>query len=282
MKKITLLSIAFFSVYLSNAQANATKVLLTKGQKIKMISNDTTSISQKRGEEAMEMKTLSSSATEVEIVEVGDKSYTATATVKKIKIDFDGYGQKMVYDSENPGKQEGMMADQLKNVVNKSDTVMIDLEGKKTEADEKGGGKGKGKGNGKGGGMMRMMNQGGTNIENAFLLVPAEAKEGSGWKKDAMKEEVKSQTIYFIEKIEGKMATVSFKKKTKGTLSMSGGQAGDMKVDMDNLSNGMITVDVTTGLVKTYTETTNSKSVTHMMGQEMPSTGTITSSVIFE
>lgn len=282
MKKITLLSIAVLSVYILNAQTNAAKVLLTKGQKIRMISKDTTGISQKRGEEAMDMKTLSSSTTEIEIVDANDKGYAVSATVKKIKIDFDGYGQKMVYDSEDPGKQEGMMADQLKNVVNKADTTMISLEGKKMEEDEKGGGKGKGKGNGKGGGMMRMMNQGGGNIENAFLLVPAEAKEGNGWKKDAVKDDVKTQTIYFVEKINGNIATVSFKKKTKGTLSMSGGQAGEMKVDMDNLSNGMITVDITTGLVKTYAETTNSKSVTHMMGQEMPSTGTISSHIIFE
>jgi hypothetical protein len=266
------------SFQIGMAQSNATKVQLVKGQKIKMISKDTADIKQKRGEESMDMKTLSSSMTEVEILEVNDKGYMATATVKKIKVDFDGFGQKMIYDSEDPAKKEGMMAENMKNILDKADTIMLDFDGKKIEDEEKGEKK---KGRGRGG-MMRMMNQGGGNVENAFLLVPAEAKEGNGWKKDATKEEVRTQTIYFVEKITGNLATVSFKRKTKGTVSRSGGQGGDMKIEMDNLSSGLITVDVQTGLVKTYTETTNSNSKTNMMGQEMPSTGVTKSDIVFE
>jgi hypothetical protein len=270
--------IALLSFQFVLAQTNASKVQLTKGQKIRMMSKDTSNIKQKRGEESMDMKTLSSSMTEVEILEVNDKGYLATATVKKIKVDFDGFGQKMIYDSEDPAKQQGMMADNMKNILDKADTIRLDFDGKKIEDDEKGESK-KGKGRG---GMMRMMNQGGGNVENAFLLVPAEAKEGNGWKKDASKEDVRTQTIYFVEKITGNLATVSFKRKTKGTVSRSGGQGGDMKIEMDNLSSGLITVDVQTGLVKSYTETTNSNSKTNMMGQEMPSTGVTTTDIVFE
>lgn len=270
--------IALLSFQFVLAQTNASKVQLTKGQKIRMMSKDTSNIKQKRGEESMDMKTLSSSMTEVEILEVNDKGYLATATVKKIKVDFDGFGQKMIYDSEDPAKQQGMMADNMKNILDKADTIRLDFDGKKVEDDEKGENK-KGKGRG---GMMRMMNQGGGNVENAFLLVPAEAKEGNGWKKDASKEDVRTQTIYFVEKITGNLATVSFKRKTKGTVSRSGGQGGDMKIEMDNLSSGLITVDVQTGLVKSYTETTNSNSKTNMMGQEMPSTGVTTTDIVFE
>lgn len=280
MQKIISLFTCLCFIQIANAQ-NAANVTLTKGQKIKMISKDTSNINQKRGEDAMDMKTLSASTTEIEILEVKDKTYIAAQTLKKIIVDFDGYGQKMVYNSEDPAKQEGMMAEQLKDKINKPDTITISFDGKLIE-DEKEEGKGKGKGNGRGGGMMKMM-QGGANIENSFLLVPAEAKEGSGWKKDNTKDELKSQTIYFIEKIEGNIATVSFKKKTKGTITRSGGQkGGEMKIDMDNLSSGMITVDIKTGLVKSFTETIASKSTTNMMGMDMPSTGTIISNVTFE
>ncbi|MCC7029865.1 MAG: hypothetical protein IT257_06130, partial [Chitinophagaceae bacterium] len=183
--------------------------------------------------------------------------------------------------SESQDKQEGMMAEQMKNVIGKADTLAFDYAGKKEEDEQNG--ERKGKGNGKGGGMMKMMNQGGANIENAFLLVPEEAKEGSGWKKDAMKGDLRSQTIYFVEKINGNIATVSFKKKTKGSITRNGGPGGgEMKIEMDNLSDGLITVDMSTGLVKTYTEKTNSNSKTFMMGNEMPSTGTTISDVTFE
>lgn len=280
MKKIILVTLLSLCILLVNAQGNATKVMLNKGQKITLKSMDTSNIKQKRGEETNEMKTLSNSEVEFAVLEIKEKSYVATLTVKKIKVDFDGFGQKMIYDSEDPAKQEGMMAEQMKNVVNKIDTIEIDFDGKKIE-EEEGDDKKKGRGKGRGG-MMRMMNQSGTNIENAFLLVPSEAKEGNGWKKDATKEEMRTQTIYFVEKIEGNLATISFKKKTKGTMTRSDGPGGEMKIETDNLSNGLLTVELSTGLVKSYTETTNSNSKTNMMGQDMPSTGTIVSHIVFE
>jgi hypothetical protein len=281
MKKIIIASILILSFQSMQAQERASKLILVKGQKIKIKSIDTSDIKQKRGEESMDMKTLSNAETEMVVLEVKENGYLATTSLKKINVDFEGFGQKMQYDSENPGKQEGMMAEQLKNAINKLDTIQLDFEGKKIE-DEEGDDPKKGRGKGGRGGMMRMMNQAGTNVENAFLLIPAEAKEGNGWKKDATKDGMRTQTIYFVEKIDGPIAIVSFKKKTKGTITRSGGQGGEMKIESDNLSNGMITVDMTSGVVKSYTETTNTNSKTNMMGQDMPSTGTVISHIVFE
>ncbi|MBK6819145.1 MAG: hypothetical protein IPG85_05890 [Bacteroidetes bacterium] len=281
MKKIIIASILILSFQSMQAQERASKLMLVKGQKIKIKSIDTSDIKQKRGEESMDMKTLSNAETEMVVLEVKENGYLATTSLKKINVDFEGFGQKMQYDSENPGKQEGMMAEQLKNAINKLDTIQLDFEGKKIE-DEEGDDPKKGRGKGGRGGMMRMMNQAGTNVENAFLLIPAEAKEGNGWKKDATKDGMRTQTIYFVEKIDGPIAIVSFKKKTKGTITRSGGQGGEMKIESDNLSNGMITVDMTSGVVKSYTETTNTNSKTNMMGQDIPSTGTVISHIVFE
>jgi len=281
MKKIIIASILILSFQSMQAQERASKLMLVKGQKIKIKSIDTSDIKQKRGEESMDMKTLSNAETEMVVLEVKENGYLATTSLKKINVDFEGFGQKMQYDSENPGKQEGMMAEQLKNAINKLDTIQLDFEGKKIE-DEEGDDPKKGRGKGGRGGMMRMMNQAGTNVENAFLLIPAEAKEGNGWKKDATKDGMRTQTIYFVEKIDGPIAIVSFKKKTKGTITRSGGQGGEMKIESDNLSNGMITVDMTSGVVKSYSETTNTNSKTNMMGQDMPSTGTVISHIVFE
>ena len=281
MKKIIIASILILSFQSMQAQERASKLMLVKGQKIKIKSIDTSDIKQKRGEESMDMKTLSNAETEMVVLEVKENGYLATTSLKKINVDFEGFGQKMQYDSENPGKQEGMMAEQLKNAINKLDTIQLDFEGKKIE-DEEGDDPKKGRGKGGRGGMMRMMNQASTNVENAFLLIPAEAKEGNGWKKDATKDGMRTQTIYFVEKIDGPIAIVSFKKKTKGTITRSGGQGGEMKIESDNLSNGMITVDMTSGVVKSYTETTNTNSKTNMMGQDMPSTGTVISHIVFE
>ncbi len=253
------------------AQNNADKVNVLKGQKIKLSSIDTSLLTQKQGDNPMDMKTFSNSTTEIEIIDVNNEEIIATQTLKHIQIDFEGYGQKMSYNSsDSTKKQEGMMAEQLKNKINHADTIYISYEGKLIEKEEKKDNKKKG------GGMMRMMNQGGMNLENIFLLIPNEAKEGSGWKKDNKKDDLKTQTIYFIEKIDGNSVEVSYKKKSKGSITTKGGPAGELKIEIDNISDGYIIADRTNGLVKSYTEKTQSNSKFNAMGQDMSTAGTIT------
>lgn len=259
------------------AQSQIDKINLTKGQIIKVKSIDTSNLAQKRGEESMDMKTFSNSYTEYQILDVENDHYRVSQTLKQIQIDFDGYGQKMSYNSsDTTKKQEGMMADQLKDKINKADTILLGFDGKMIEQNNE---KKKDK---KGGGMMRMMNQGMSGIDNAFLIIPTDVKEETGWKKDNTKDDLKSQTIYFVEKINGNMIELSFKKKTKGTVTTKGGPAGEMKINIDNLSSGKITVDRTSSRVLTYTETTQSNSKFNAMGQDMSTEGTIINHTIFE
>ena len=52
--------------------------------------------------------------------------------------------------------------------------------------------------------------------------------------------------------------------------------------EVDNLSDGLITVDITTGLVQTFEETLKTNSKMNMMGREIPSTGVTVTKVRFE
>ncbi|HMN32113.1 MAG TPA: hypothetical protein PKA54_01935 [Chitinophagaceae bacterium] len=255
------------------AQNNADKITLLQGQKIKLTSIDTSMLTQMQGSNPMDMKTFSNSTTEIEILDIQKEQIIATQTLKHIAIDFDGYGQKMTYNSNDSNKkQDGMMAEQLKNKINHPDTIYLSFDGKLIDNNNSKDDKKRG-----GGGMMRMMNQGGANLENIFLLIPNDAKEGNGWKKDNSKDDIKTQTIYFIEKINNNIVEVSFKKKSKGIMTTKGGPGGELKIDIDNLSDGYIIVDKSTGLVKSYTEKTQSKSKFNAMGQDISSTGTIVS-----
>ena len=275
MKKTLILTLLLAFNITMNAQ-NADKLKLAVGQKINSNSNDTVANQQKRGEESMDMKTISNSFSEYEIIEVTQEGYKLKSTLQKININFDGFGQKIVYNSEDPSTHTGMMAEQLKGKIGVSDTIEISLDGKLKEDETD-----KAKGKGKGRGMMRMMDQQSNNIENAFLFVPAEAKEGSGWKKDNVKDGVKSQTIYFVDKINLDIAEVSFKKKTKGTKVIKS-QQGEMNMDIDNLSTGSITVNLKTGLVKSYAEDLTTSTKMNMMGQDMPSSGKTISRIEFK
>lgn len=286
--KYLLLSSLFLTQLTAMAQERATKLNLQPGQKITVRSVDTTLTTQKRGDQQTDMKTNTAAATVYEVLGNSEQGFRLSATLSKVKVDFDGFGTTMTFDSEDPKKQEGMMAENLKERIGKPDTMELDPQGKIIEkglaegGNGRGGGKGGGAGMGRGRGMMRAFNQQGSHIEHAFLLVPAEAGVGQGWKKDETKDGVKSQTIYFVDKINGTTAEISFKKKTKGTRAMQGGQQGPMSLDIDNLSSGNLTVDLRTGLVKTYREETETKTVMHMGEQDMPSTGKTVTQLVFE
>ena len=269
MKKTSLFILSLCCMAQLSAQNNAEKLTLKKGQKFYMHGNDSSGIAQKMGEQPMNMTTLSTSVTEYEVLEEIKGGFLLKSTLTKIKIDFDGFGQKMVYDSEDPKKQEGMMAEQLKNSVGKSDTLQLSIDGTLVEDDSKEKDRKKGRGRG---GMMRMMDMQSASVENAFLLVPKDATVGQGWKADKTKEGVKTQTIYFVDAIDGNIAKVSFKRKKKGTRVMKNPQ-GEMNMDVDNLSSGIITVNLTSGMVLTYAEDTDSKTIMKSLERDMSSTG---------
>lgn len=274
MKKMTYL---FLFVLISKtilAQNFTTKVVMNPELKYKIISHDTSDIDQKRGEESNKMKTESISEFLIYALPVENEIMNVVSTLKKIKMNFDGWGQKIEYDSEQAPKTDNMFTEQIKKMIDKADTNKIELSGKKIEVEkEKKQGSGKG---GRGGGMMRNMG-GASPVDNLFLLIPTDVTVGKGWKVDNSKNDLKSQTIYFLDSIDGNTASISFKKKTKGTITRES-QQGEMKIETDNLSEGAITVDTQTGIVKTFNEKTNTQSKVNMMGQDMPSKGVIVSS----
>lgn len=255
----------------TKAQNFTDKVKLQKGQVIQVHTIDTTDLVQKRGGEEMPMKTFSASELEVSALEASGNELTMQQVLNAMKLHFEGFGQVMDYDSKDPAKQEGMMAANMKEQIGKKDTNRFTLTGQLIEDEDKPTETEKGKGKGKG--MMRRMQQG-FNAENCFLLIPADAKVGTGWKTDKTKEGIKTQTIYFLDKLEGDLATVSFKRKSKGTTT-SEFQGMSSTVEVDNLSEGLIVVNIQTGLVSLYEESLKMNSKVNMMGQEMPNTGTV-------
>lgn len=255
----------------TQAQNFTDKVKLQKGQVIQVRTMDTTDLMQKRGGEEMPMKTFSASELELSALEAGGDALKMQQVLSAMKLHFEGFGQIMDYDSKDPSKQEGMMAANMKEQIGKKDTNQFTLTGELIEAEDKPTEAEKGKGKGRG--MMRRMQQG-FNAENCFLLIPADAKVGTGWKTDKTKEGIKTQTIYFLDKLEGEIATVSFKRKSKGTTT-SEFQGMSSTVDVDNLSEGLIVVNIQTGVVTSYEENLKMNSKVNMMGQEMPNTGRV-------
>ena len=269
MKKTSLFIVGLSLAMHLQAQKNAEKLALKPGQKFSLQGSDSSATAQKMGDQPMNMTTLTNALTEFEVISQTQNGFLLKSTLSKIKVDFEGFGQKMVFDSEDPKKQEGMMAEQLKGKIGSSDTLEIGFDGSVIEDEDKDKDKKKGRGRG---GMMRMMDMQSGSVENVFLLVPNEAKVGQGWKADKTKDGIKSQTIYFVESIEGDVAKVSFKRKKKGTRTMKG-QQGEMNMDIDNLSSGLITVNLSTGMVSSYMEDADSNTKMKAMDKDITTSG---------
>lgn len=277
--KVSLFALACIACLSASAQKNAEKVLLEPGQKIVFNAIDTIKNKQSRGGETTDMNTLTQSKVEFVVLEKKNDHYVIAQTLKTMKLDFEGFGTKMTFDSEDPSKQSGMMVDQLKAMVGKTDTIRVDSEGNIMEEVKEG--RGNRGARGGGGGMMRMMNQSNANFDRAFVIVPNGVTEGQGWKKDATKDNIKTQTIYFVEKIKGDIVELTFKRKSKGTRSFTT-QNGQSQIEIDNLSEGALTVNRITGRVKTYSENIQTSSKMNMMGMDMPSTGTTASRIAID
>ncbi|MEZ5047148.1 MAG: DUF6263 family protein [Chitinophagaceae bacterium] len=275
MKYFSLLVACICFSNLILAQEHATEITLQPGQKITIKSFDSTALIQKQGDEENPMLTISEMTLSNEVLTTKENIYSIQQVLQKAKILFEGWGQKMDYDSEDKNKQSSPIAQQFKDKIGMSEEAKITTQGKFADKENNDSEK-------KQKGMMRMMSKmSGANLENAFLLIPSEVVVGKGWKVDNSKDDIKSQVIYFLDELNGNIAKVSFKRKTKGvTVSEMNGMS--MNTELDNMSEGDITVDITTGLVKTFNETTQLKSITKMMDKEIPSSGVLVSRVIFE
>ncbi len=272
------------------AQEISSKVVLQKGDIIRVTSEmNSTNTQSMMGGEPMESKTTSNSYTELVIKEVTDNGYVMTQTLKKMKLNFDGFGQKTSYDSESKEKQDNPFVKALAEKVNVPEDIKLGFDGKVIEEDKKdekemkkGGGTGTGKGTGGGGrGMMKMMGMSNSSaLESSFLIIPQDAVAKGGWEETTEKDGLKTRKRYTLGAMMGMMATVTVQSQTKGDIEMNrGGMAMTTKVN--TTSEEMIMVNITTGKVQMHTVNMNNNSKTMMGDTENPSSGktTITTTI---
>lgn len=257
------------------------RVVLAKGDKITITSGmNATNTQSMMGGEPMEMKTDMTSTTTLEVTEVKDSFYVLNQVLTKMTMSFDGFGQKINYDSESKEKQDNPFVTQLAEKIGKPETLKLALNGKLIEEEkQEKDGKGEGK-RGGGRGMMKMMNAG-SSSENAFLIIPKGAVDKGGWEETSEKDGLTTRKKYSLGGVMGNMATVTVQSQTKGDIDMNrGGMAMTSKVN--TLSEEMYMVDISTGRVQMHTATITNNSKTIMNGNESPSTGKTTVTSTFQ
>lgn len=255
------------------AQQYTTTIQLTPGNTIHSQTSTSSKMNRSTPQGNMDMTTETVIASELQVLDKKNEQYTLESKVQKIHSIFNGFGQSMEYDSEDPSKQKGMMAEPFNKMIEEKDTLFFNEQGemeKKPKKEEK-----------KGGGMMAMMKNQAGGMENTFLILPPEVKEGMGWKVTKEEENIRTQTIYTLDSLKGKTAYVHGKRKSVGTVKFdNGGFSGE--TSFDAMSSIQITVNIQTGLVMHYLEERKDTSNTKMGENEMPSSGTTTIETTYE
>jgi len=255
------------------------KVVMKEGQVITAEVSMNMTATQTMQDQPMQMKTDAVSIQTFKVIGMSETGYTLLSTLTKMKLNFDGFGQKQEYDSENKEKQSGMLAGPLNEKINKSDTIQIDLTGaliEKPESEKKDKKKG-----GRGMGMMFGSNET-ANLETAFLIIPSDKKLGEKWRITKEKDGIKNIIEYTIESIEGNVVHLSAKQQVKGTKVGEGQGGMQFTTTMNNLSEATLTVDKTTGLVLSKTDTTRTDSKMQMMDKEIPSTSVVHTTTVYK
>ncbi len=252
MKKITLLSLCFASVF-----THAQSVKLENGKIIKITTNIvSTAESPMGGESTNTITTINS----IKITAIEDKTYKGTSTVTRMVMDGEMMGQSMKFDSDKKDDMNGQMGQMLGASINKPSDISIDkADGKITEtsAEEKKES------------MMTSMGGESNAGGSAFFVISNNKKVGDKWTITLDNDGIKSVKNYELQSLKENMATVSISSTNKGTTTK---EANGMSMEMtiDNKATGTMIVDTNTGLVKQINMNDETTGSMEMMGQSIP------------
>ena len=260
MKKV-LSAILLFSCMHSNAQYAKT-ISLKKGQTIVCSSKTNTESEMGMGN----MKNDINTASELTVIDENEKSYILTSTLSKMKMDMEGMGQNMSYDSDNKEDRESEMGKMIGEKLNSSDTFSLD---KSTGSIKLLNVPSEGETSGSGG--MSIMSGGDKDnqvVGDAFLIIPSDKKIGDSWNVTTTNKGLTTNKTYTLKTIDNNIALVELTGTTAGTVEQEV-QGMTMNMTMDSKFKGEIKVNTQNGIVTESKNNADLNNSMDMMGQQM-------------
>jgi hypothetical protein len=260
MKK--LLSIAFLLFCATSFAQNSSGIKLKKGQTITLNSVVNSETEMQMGA----MKSDFNTTIKLNVVDENAETFTLSSSIAQMKMNMDGMGQNMSYDSEKPGDVDSevgkAMGDKLKNV----DTYILDKKTGKTTFVKKEGGEEEGGM----GGMFSMGDENGA-ANAAFFILPAGKKVGDSWADSTSSKGIITKKTYTLNSIAQEVATIDVIGTITGTKEQEA-NGMTMSITLNNKFTEQILVNVNVGLVTKTTNTTDGSNSMDMMGQQMEMT----------
>lgn len=290
MKKLTITLLGIFSIALVFAQNNQTattndraRILLATGQKIVIESNVTSETSLGMG---MEFSLSSTIENSLEVKNNSARQSTISNTLTKIKMNIDGMGQAINYDSEKTDGATPEITKTFEDKLNKPTDIIIDNATGKLIAGEK-----KEKKPGLDNeetdnpmqGMLAMFTENSDDdvVAGAFELIPVGKSVGNSWIDSTMTKDMKSIRIYTLKSVTDNEAVIQLDAvmTSKNKLDIQG---MELEFDMATKSTGDIVTDINSGLVKKRTTQSEITGSFQLMGQDMPISGKTNTTSIYK
>jgi hypothetical protein len=261
MKKI--LSIAILlNCGISFAQ-NSNGIKLKKGQTITLNSVVNSETEMQMGA----MKNDVNTTIKLSVVDENAETYTLNSSIGQMKMNMDGMGQNMSFDSEKPEDKDSEMGKAMGDKLKKVDTYILDKKtGKTTKVKKEGGEE-------EAGGMAGMFSAGDEDgaANAAFFILPAGKKIGDSWSESTLNKGITTSKTYTLKSIAQDVATIDVMGTITGTKEQEA-NGMTMSITMNNKFTEQILVNTNVGLVTKNTNTTNGTNSMDMMGQQMEMT----------
>ena len=261
MKKLLSAVLLISSIH-ANAQYTKS-ISLKKGQTI--VCNTKTNTESEMG--MGNMKNDINTAAELTVIDENETSYILTSTLSKMKMEMEGMGQNMSFDSENKEDRESEMGKMIGEKLNSADTFSLDkstgsiklLNKQNDEA-----------ASGSGGGMSFMSGGDKDNqvAGDAFLIIPSDKKTGDSWNVTTTNKGLTTSKTYTLKSVENTTATIELSGTTIGTVEQEV-QGMTMNMTMDSKFKGIIKVNTQNGNVMEATNNADLNNSMDMMGQQM-------------
>ncbi len=274
---LVLVCMTSFSVH---AQKNNGKLELTKGQKLQVDNTLNSVATMDMMGQQMELNSDAVMVNQVEVKDKKDSSYTIASTLTKMTTNGNMMGQSYSFDSDKKQDRDSSeLGKMLKDQLNVPREIELNSKGqlvnqKKTDAPAETGANPMM-------GMMKSMTGSGSDFAatEVFQVIPSGAKQGDTWSDSAILDGIKTFRTYTIKEIINNIAAVT----------LTGNQTTNKKVEqMGSEINLMIEaklsgeskVDMKTGMVQQKTFVIDGSGSADAMGQSIPLTMKVTSTII--
>ena len=260
MKK--LIPIAFLLCCGTSFAQNSNGIKLKKGQTITLNSVVNSETEMQMGA----MKSDYNTTIKLNVVDENAETFTLSSSIAQMKMNMDGMGQNISYDSEKPEDKDSQMGQAMGDKLKKVDTYILDKKtGKTTIVKNEGVEEG-----GMGGGMFSISDEDGA-ANAAFFILPAGKKIGDSWTESTVSKGITTAKTYTLKSIAQDVATIDVIGTITGTKEQEA-NGMTMSITMNNKIAEQMLVNVSLGLVTKVNNSTDGTNSMDMMGQQMEMT----------